>query len=134
MFIVCSGAFYFEAFSTADGLGTFMDRVHFILRTHDTQRGASAESGLKRSPLIENDRFGHLSVLITESTRSENAAKFQKARKPLTLIQMDNARAHTGRGTQEKLDVSRFKRTPQPPHSPDIAPSDFSFRLAQNPA
>jgi transposase len=46
------------------------------------------------------------------------------------LIHMDNARVHTARATQEKLDVSRFKRTPQPPYSPDIAPSDFSFRLA----
>jgi hypothetical protein len=29
------------------------------------------------------------------------------------------------RATQEKLDVSRFKHTPQPPYSPDIAPSNF---------
>jgi hypothetical protein len=36
---------------------------------------------------------------------------------------MDNVRIHTGRETQEKLDVSRFKRTPQ--HTPDIALSDF---------
>jgi hypothetical protein len=38
---------------------------------------------------------------------------------------MDNARVHTTRATQEKLDVSRFKRTPQPPYNLDIAPSDF---------
>jgi hypothetical protein len=37
---------------------------------------------------------------------------------------MDNARVHTARATQEKLDVFRFKRTPQPPCSPDIAPLD----------
>jgi hypothetical protein len=37
---------------------------------------------------------------------------------------MDNARVHTARATQEKLDISRFKRTPQPPDSPDIAPAD----------
>jgi hypothetical protein len=47
---------------------------------------------------------------------------------------MDNAKAHTAKATQEKLDVSRFKRTPQPSDNPDIAPSDFSFRLAENPA
>jgi hypothetical protein len=29
------------------------------------------------------------------------------------------------RATQGKLDVSRFKRKPQPPYSPDVAPSDF---------
>jgi hypothetical protein len=44
--------------------------------------------------------------------------------KPLTLIHMDNARVHTARETQEKLDISRFKCTPQPPYSPDIALSD----------
>jgi hypothetical protein len=37
---------------------------------------------------------------------------------------MDNTRVHTARATQEKLDVSRFKSTPQLPYSPDIAPSD----------
>jgi hypothetical protein len=31
--------------------------------------------------------------------------------------------------TQEKLDVSRFKRTQQPLYSPDIAPSDFFFSV-----
>jgi transposase len=49
----------------------------------------------------------------------------RKTRKRLALIHMDNARAHTVRATQEKLDVSRFKCMPQPPYSPDIAPSDF---------
>jgi histone-lysine N-methyltransferase SETMAR len=43
----------------------------------------------------------------------------------LTLIHMDNARIHMTRATQEKLDVSRSKRTPQPPYSPNIASSDF---------
>jgi hypothetical protein len=38
---------------------------------------------------------------------------------------MDNARVHTARATQEKLDVSRFKRRPQPAYSPDVAPFDF---------
>jgi transposase len=48
---------------------------------------------------------------------------------PLTLIYMDNAMDYTARETQEKLDVSRFRRTPQPPYSPDIAPSDFFFSV-----
>jgi transposase len=49
----------------------------------------------------------------------------KQTRKPLTLIRIDNARVHTARETQEKVDVPRFKRTPQPSYSPDIAPSDF---------
>jgi hypothetical protein len=31
------------------------------------------------------------------------------------------------------LDVSRFKRTPEPPYSPDIAPSDFFFSAGWKP-
>jgi hypothetical protein len=66
--------------------------------------------------------------------RSENAAKFQNIHKPLTLIHMDNSKVHTARATQEKLDVSRFKLTRQSPYSLDIAPSNFRFRLAENPS
>jgi hypothetical protein len=66
---------------------------------------------------------------MAQSTRSENAAKFQKLRKPLILIHMDNARVHTAPPTQEKLDVSRFKRMPQPPHRPDIATFDLFFSV-----
>jgi hypothetical protein len=58
----------------------------------------------------------------------------KKTCKPLILIHINNARVHTARATQEKLDVSRFKLMPQPPYSLDIASSDFSFRLAENPA
>jgi hypothetical protein len=53
----------------------------------------------------------------------------KQTHKPLTLIDMDNARVQTGRATQEKLDISRFKRAPQPPYSPDIAGSGFSFSV-----
>jgi hypothetical protein len=69
------------------------------------------------------------SPFFCEEVLSPLAQKMQpsskKSRKPLTLIHMDNARVHTAGATQEKLDVSQFKRTPQPSHSPDIAPSDF---------
>jgi hypothetical protein len=40
-------------------------------------------------------------VLSTESTRSENTAKFQKTRKPLTLIHMGNPRAHSKDSARE---------------------------------
>jgi hypothetical protein len=42
---------------------------------------------------------------------------------------MDNTEIHMARAAQEKLDVSRFERTPQPLDSPDIAPSDFFFSV-----
>jgi hypothetical protein len=49
----------------------------------------------------------------------------KKTHKSLALIHMDNARVHTARVTQGKPDVSRLTHTPQPPDSPDIAPSNF---------
>jgi hypothetical protein len=52
----------------------------------------------------------------------------------LTLIHMDNTRVHTARTTQEKLDVSWFKCTPQPPYSADIALSDFFFSVGWIPS
>jgi hypothetical protein len=51
----------------------------------------------------------------------------KKTYKPLAFIHLDNARVHMARATQKRFDVSRFKRTSQPPYSPDIAPSDFFF-------
>jgi hypothetical protein len=50
---------------------------------------------------------------------------YKNTRRSLTLIHTNNARVHTARATQERLDVSRFNRTQQPPYIPDIAASDF---------
>jgi hypothetical protein len=73
------------------------------------------------------------SPFFCEEVLSPLAEKMQpnsnKTRKLLTLIHMDNAGVHTARATQEKLDVSRFKRTPQPPYNPGIAPSDVFFSV-----
>jgi transposase len=67
--------------------------------------------------------------MSASSAGSENATKIQKTGKHLTLIHMDNASVHITRAAQEELDVSRFKRMPQPPYSTDIAPSDFFFSV-----
>jgi hypothetical protein len=61
-------------------------------------------------------------------------SEIPKARKPLTLTHMDNARVYTARATQEKLDVSRAKCTSQPPDSEEIAPSDFFFSVGWKPS
>jgi hypothetical protein len=53
----------------------------------------------------------------------------KQARKPLTLIHKDNTRVQIARATQEKLDVSRSKHTPQPSYNPDIAPFNFFFSV-----
>jgi hypothetical protein len=74
------------------------------------------------------------SPFFCEEVLSPLAQKMQtnsrKNRKLLTLIHMDNAKVHTARTTQEKLNVSRLKRTPQPPYGPDITPSDFFFSVS----
>jgi hypothetical protein len=71
---------------------------------------------------------------IVCSRDDSGATTFHKTRKPLTLIHMGNARVHTARATQEKLDVSRFKHTPQPPYRTDLAPSGFFFSVGWKPS
>jgi hypothetical protein len=57
----------------------------------------------------------------------------KKTRKPLTLIRIDHARVHMARATQEKLEVSPFKRMPQP-HIAQILHNSTFVRLTENPA
>ena len=40
-------------------------------------------------------------------------------------LHLDNSKVHNSILTSQKYNVLGFKRTPQPPYSPDIAPSDF---------
>jgi histone-lysine N-methyltransferase SETMAR len=41
------------------------------------------------------------------------------------LLHRDNARPHTFRATQERIQELQWKRLEHPPYSPDLAPSDF---------
>ena len=41
------------------------------------------------------------------------------------ILHFDNARPHISKKVMEYLDQNEIKRAPQPPYSPDIAPSDF---------
>lgn len=43
----------------------------------------------------------------------------------LINLHLDNASVHNSAYTQNELDQTIFKRTPHPPYSPDLAPSDF---------
>jgi hypothetical protein len=78
------------------------------------------------------------SSFFCEKVLSPLAQKMQpnskETRKPLTLIHIYNARVHTAGATQEKLDVARFKCTPQPAYIPEIAPSDFFFSVDEKPS
>jgi hypothetical protein len=59
--------------------------------------------------------------------------KSERTHKPLTLIHMENASVRTARVTQEKWDVSLFKRMPQPRDGRILHHSPFFFRSAENP-
>jgi hypothetical protein len=78
------------------------------------------------------------SPFFCEEVLSPLARKIQpnsnKTRKPMTLTHINNARISRPSATQEKLNASRFKCTPQPPESPDIAPSDFFFSVGRKPS
>ena len=41
------------------------------------------------------------------------------------ILHFDNATPHISKKIMEYLDQNEIKRAPQPPYSPDIAPSDF---------
>jgi hypothetical protein len=88
------------------------------------------------APQRKHNRFIILLCRSTESTRSENVAKFQKTRKLLTLIYMNNARAYTARATKRDWIFPNSNAR----HSHRIARilivhhPTFSFRLAENPA
>jgi len=63
-----------------------------------------------------DDVLPHLAEMF--ATKGENRRQF-------TYVHMDNARPHTAKATLEKMKVLKLKRTPQPPYSPDVAPTDF---------
>ena len=45
--------------------------------------------------------------------------------KQLIWLHLDNSRVHNSRKTEQEIQTSGFRRTPHPPYSPDLAPSDF---------
>ena len=56
----------------------------------------------------------------------EQKGKIWRTRsKPKIWLHLDNCRVHNSQYTQKEMEKSRFERTPHPPYSPDIAPSDF---------
>lgn len=50
---------------------------------------------------------------------------WSEARKRKLWLHLDNCRVHNSFDSSQKYDEYGFKRTPHPPYSPDIAPSDF---------
>ena len=49
----------------------------------------------------------------------------EKQTKRKIWLHLDNCRVHNSVESQKRTKEAGFKRTPHPPYSPDIAPSDF---------
>ena len=62
--------------------------------------------------------------ILAEIDRIRPAATTEDARRNV-LLHFDNASPHTATATVNFLGSHRMKRAPQPPFSPDLAPSDF---------
>ena len=80
-----------------------------------------------RNQTVNTDRF--LGIL----TRLHEALQVRRPHRRIQL-HMDNATPHNARDTKMKLLLTRIRRVPHPPCSPDMAPNDFWFypRLKRN--
>ena len=61
---------------------------------------------------------------ILEQINSQTSVDREILKRNL-ILHFDNARPHISKKVKEYLDQNDIKRAPQPPYSPDIAPSDF---------
>ena len=62
--------------------------------------------------------------IITPLENMRNEIWSESDRRKIWL-HLDNCRVHNSKQSSEKIEASGFKRTPHPPYSPDVAPSDF---------
>lgn len=85
---------------------------------------------LKENETVNADRYcSQLDVLNTEIQRKRPSLANRKG----VILHHDNARPHVARKTAQKIAELGWETLPQPPYSPDIAPSDYHlFRSLQN--
>lgn len=62
---------------------------------------------------------------ILEPLSNERQNIWAGSKRKKIWLHLDNSKVHNSILTSQKYNVLGFKRTPQPPYSPDIAPSDF---------
>jgi crotonobetainyl-CoA:carnitine CoA-transferase CaiB-like acyl-CoA transferase len=65
--------------------------------------------------------------------REESITRDRAQHPKLLVVHMDNCSIHMCGATQRFMSEHQMSRMPQPPHSPDLAPSDFYlFPTAKN--
>jgi len=62
--------------------------------------------------------------IIYEADQNPTIQKWRKTYGKI-WVHLDNCRVHNSRVSMERMKQIKFERTPHPPYSPDIAPSDF---------
>lgn len=62
---------------------------------------------------------------IIKQLEAQEKKIWPKRGKHKIWLHLDNCRVHNSQDTQKEIANSIFKRTPHPPYSPDLAPSDF---------
>ena len=67
----------------------------------------------------------HLETWSKEEIRAVIRFLNAKSLNPTVILQHDNATPHTARVTQGWLEKYGWEILPHPPHSPDLAPSDY---------
>lgn len=77
---------------------------------------------------LNSTRFCEILQEVSNSIREKRPHLASDQSKVLLL--MDNARCHTSRETTEKINQLKWQVLEHPPHSPDLAPSDFFLFLS----
>jgi hypothetical protein len=89
--------------------------------------------------IVWNLRGFHLIKVLEKSCKFNAGYYIAEILKPLSqwcsieavgnkrklLVHADNARRHTDKLSTQYFNENRMKSAPHPPHSPDLAPSDF---------
>ena len=82
---------------------------------------------LHSRPIVTSD------VYVQQLELLDQALKNQGVNASTVRYLQDYARSHTAKKTQEKLEELNWECLPQPPYSPDLAPSDYRlFRSMQH--
>jgi histone-lysine N-methyltransferase SETMAR len=80
---------------------------------------------LPNGQTINAEYYSSLLVQLKDILKEKRCRKFTKE----VLFLHDNAPAHRELATQKKLAYLGFQCLDHPPHSPDLAPSDYHLSL-----
>lgn len=92
-----------------------------------------SSKGLVYFEVLESGLTVTADLYQAQLSRVDEALRRQGVDTAKTKFLQDNARPHTAKITQQKIEELGWKLLPHPPYSPDIAPSDYHlFRSMQH--